>query len=355
MVQLFGTGFEMGSLNVMDTLVKSPTLQTDVKRTGVYAVQATGTAGAGGYVQVPETNALWLGVGIYPTAEAGTGLGSVANVIGVKMASGVLVCGLGFAPGSTTLMVYLRQSGAYDYSVIGYGPTLELNKWYYVELGVSATTVGEWTTFSAKAYVDGVLVVDDGDATAFVDAGKWLYAGWGKLSSVTFDAAQRGVVGYYDDFKVNDTTGTYNAGRVGRGGFHWLPVVGVGASSQFTPSDGEADNYEMVDEVPADEDTSYVSTTTEGMIDTYEIEVPEGVTGAVSSAVWWALPKIIEAGGGNIAPVLRIGGANYVADQKGVDTTYRYVRHVYDINPATGQPWTLPEVAAIEIGQKSIS
>ena len=350
MAHLFGTGVEMGSLTVFGSLRDSPSLNTSTVRTGVYSMYAPATGGA--IVTVPYCSALQLGVGVYPTANASTGSGMVANIVGIQNIEGVLVVGAGFDPGTNALIAFLVQDGAYNYSVIGYGPLMPLNNWYYVELVASAVTVGDVTTVTVAVYLDGVQVISGSDNTTVNNAGYWLYTGFGRCGG-SFNASQRSVVGFYDDFKVNDTNGVFNSGRVGRGGFHWVPVTGVGAVTEFTPSI-EADNYTMVDEVPANDDTDYVFTDAANQIDTYKVTIPEGAIGNVSSAIWWAQARTIESGGGNIAPVLRIDGINHVAGQKGLDVTYRYVGHVYSVNPATSQPWTLDDLAGIEVGQKSI-
>ena len=75
---------------------------------------------------------------------------------------------------------------------------------------------------------------------------------------------------YYDDIAVNDTQGATNNSWPPTARIAGLVPNGDGAYSQWSPSPGTGEsNYEDVDEIPGDSDTTYVAAPTGALRDTY--------------------------------------------------------------------------------------
>jgi hypothetical protein len=154
----------------------------------------------------------------------------------------------------------------------------------------------------------------------------------------------------YDDFYLSD----------GSGAAPWNDLLGdcrvevgmptaEGAVSDWAPLSG-TNNADMVKEIPADNDTSYVSSLTPGHTDTYD--VPDSpVAGSDPSAVQVSLfTRKEEAGLCNLAAVARIGSTNYPVPVINPGGTYSYRMALFQTNPATGLAWTEAEYNAAQFG-----
>lgn len=345
MAQIGGSGFESGVLPAWTTF-HTPTIRSDQRRTGTYSVQCTASQGQRFSHPTPLSE-VYMGVGVSPSA-----LGSLYGhtFLGALNTDNNIVFGVGFENDGSILTAMLTVPGDYDYTVLGYGPSLELNTWHFIEV---RARIADAPGGICQVLLNGVEVINfTGDTLRIARGDQLVSFGYGKVCATSSNPMRSGVAGRYDDFTVNDTTGGVNNGHVGRGGYWWIPVTGAGAQVQCAPSAGA--NWQCVDEVPPNNDADYVSTGTPDQIDTHALTLPAGISGSVVSATWSARARTLEAGGGNIAPVLRIGGANRVSGVQGLDTSYRNVTQVYDTNPVTGLPWTLEQIASIELGYQSI-
>jgi len=339
MSRLVSVGFETGR-NPM-TPKGSPSVVSGNARTGTYALQVNGLW-TGAYVNLGATyTELYSRVAFRPSSYQASLPNSIlwfANSDGENMLAAA------FVAGSSTLAIY-RVDGLHALTQLGTGSSLSLNTWYVIELHVLlADSEGVM-----QVKLDGVVDIDfTGDTLGNYTPANFQYVG---ISASSFPGGDfyesRGL---FDDFAVNDTSGSVNNSWCGRGGIYPALVSGAGDLSQFTPSAGN--NYECVDEVPPNDDTDYVATATEGNIDTYAIDVPD-VSGGVPVVTLWHYAKLDEAGAGNITQLLRTNSVNYEGDLKGLDTSYKHVYHAWEQNPATGQAWTLEALESFQIGQKA--
>ena len=128
-----------------------------------------------------------------------------------------------------------------------------------------------------------------------------------------------------------------------------------GASTGWTPSAVGGDNWDMTNDRPAsDGDGTYVTTTAAGTQDSYHFEdVPSG--SEIKAVHWNLLARKVEEGSVVVAPLYH-EGTDFVGPSQGVASTVydRYLTQPYDINPATGAPWTAAEVNAGIWGVKKV-
>lgn len=118
---------------------------------------------------------------------------------------------------------------------------------------------------------------------------------------------------------------------------------------QFAPSTG-TDAAAMVDEVPPDDDSSYIESETVGHQQTFTIPAlgytPETVHGVTLRCQW----KKTDAGARTLAPIVRSGGTDYVGSGVGGSTGYAETRTLYVEDPDTTAAWDQAGIEAAEYG-----
>lgn len=216
--------------------------------------------------------------------------------------------------------------------------------WYRLELKVTLATAA---TGSFEMRVNGVSVLTQSTivtARAHAQLMFSLYSGAG------------GAEAWHDDVYVCDTTGAVNNDFLGD-----IMVVDEtpnqdGIYQEWTPLSG-TDHFAMVDEIPPDGNTSYVSDGTIGHRDTYKYPS----TGVPAGSQLVALQVNIDAekdvaGTRIIAPLVRQAGAG--ADFVGTDISlsqdpaYAIFHQVFDVNPVSGAAWAVADLTAAEFGQQ---
>jgi hypothetical protein len=127
---------------------------------------------------------------------------------------------------------------------------------------------------------------------------------------------------------------------------------GAGAHSAWTPN-GATPNYACVDETTADGDTTYVSDSTPGDIDTYafaDVDASATVYGVQTNLY----ARKDDAGTRQIAPVVRQSGTDYVGTTVTLGSSYSFYSQIYNQDP-TAADWTAAHVNADEFGVKEIA
>jgi len=106
-----------------------------------------------------------------------------------------------------------------------------------------------------------------------------------------------------------------------------------------------------VDEVTADEDTTYVYTTATAALDTYNIPDHSVGSGAINSVTVYIRSRGTKADKHEVQTVLRTHGTNYFGTlEANIPDTYADYFTVYTTNPYTTDNWTWDEIDAMEIG-----
>ncbi len=156
-----------------------------------------------------------------------------------------------------------------------------------------------------------------------------------------------GVVGYFDDLYICDSTGSapYNT-FLGDVRVHTIVPDGAGSSTQLTPSTGA--NYTTVDELPYSA-TDYVYGTA-GQTDLYTASNLPGGTGVIYGVQTSAIVKKTDAGNISARPALKSGASTYYGSSVSIGTSDQVVLRTDQVNPATSAAWTSSEVNGIEIG-----
>ena len=269
---------------------------------------------------------------------------SSANPLYAIFDSATVQCSLRVnADGSVSVL-----RGGYTGTVLGTSSAgvISIGAYSYVELKVVLST----TTGSYEVRVNNTLVLSGSGAntagastTAWTEARIGAIVGTRHLQTGTWD---------FDDVYIADGSGSTNNDFLGPIRVIALLPDGDGASSDFTPSEGE-DNYAMVNEASADGDTTYVSATNAGDHDTYTFE-DLAVNGTVKAVQTNLIVRSDAAGAETIAPVIRVGSTDYDGTTVGVTTTYADSREIFETSPATGVAWTPAEINGAEFGIKLV-
>lgn len=226
------------------------------------------------------------------------------------------------------------------------GFLLQPRRAYYIEVRVViSSTAGVF-----QVWVDEILRIDlqgvntQQQSVAYIDR-----VGWGGGNAFR-----------WDDPYVLDTSGSVNNTRLGDIACQGLLPNAPGASTQWARGGTDSGaNWSQVDDVPPNDGTDYVHTSTAGAYDLYEIENVADELSAVKGVVVAARGWKVEAGAAGIEL-----GARYDTDGDGtadatswgptdpLSTTPAYHKRVLDQQP-DGTPWTKGKVDALQIGVRA--
>jgi hypothetical protein len=130
---------------------------------------------------------------------------------------------------------------------------------------------------------------------------------------------------------------------------------GAGAASGFTPN-GEATNWECVDEVFQDFDTTHNSGSGSGTRDSFPVtalssQINSGSTVHAVKVRCMASASAAE----QIRPYLLISGTRYYGTAfSPPSSSYAYTEYIWETNPDTAGAWTVAAIDALEIGYEIV-
>lgn len=228
-----------------------------------------------------------------------------------------------------------------DYSphiIVGSGiARLQNQTWYVIELRIkSHNTIG-----AIEVRVDGITDISFSGCTA--PAGGYNYSD--RMGWYAFD-------GYFiDDVVVNDTTGSNNNSWPNQMKIVLLKPNSEGDYSQWDKEGGLL-GYDNVNNVPSDPST-YVYSTTSNEREMYHLEsVPDEALeiAVVRSSAW------TNRASKNLSQIIyevKTGGSIYSSPGQNLYLSPHHISYAWDVNPDTGNPWTVYEVNNMQGGFKS--
>ena len=213
--------------------------------------------------------------------------------------------------------------------------------WHFYEIKLTLTTA---TTSTVEVRLDGVTVLTiTGVATA---------ASTGDVTSLSIQGMGFGsAASYWDDMYICNTSGSVANDFLGDCTVKVLVPTAAGDTTQWTPSTGS--NYTTVDEIPANS-TDYVSDSTSGHRDLYNITDLTGVIGAVYGVREKIFCQKMDAGLAGLKPVIK---ENSVVT---VDTSASPPSGGYGgvfgslktVRPSDSAAWTVTDINNLQIGQE---
>lgn len=161
---------------------------------------------------------------------------------------------------------------------------------------------------------------------------------------------------YWDDLYVNDNSGVVNNGFDGDQRAICVYPAGAGSSTQWSLF-GAATNWQCVNEDPPDDDTTYNSAATSGLVDLYT------TTALANSAQIVSIPRVQsvldcktdDGGSATVARCFGSGGAPNVGSSIAIGSGYNMAIQTDGINPLTSAAWVPADFSSLEIGAKRVS
>lgn len=143
---------------------------------------------------------------------------------------------------------------------------------------------------------------------------------------------------YVDDLILWDTSGTYNNDFVGDlKVFTDMPNADT-ADKDWTPLSGSA-TYPMIDEIPADGDTSYIESITTGDKSGVTFPALDAAVTSVAAVLFYAKTRKTDAGTANAQVSVVSGGVAQAGADNPITTQYTYRWDVFEVDPNTAAPW----------------
>lgn len=212
--------------------------------------------------------------------------------------------------------------------------------WFYIEMKTLIAVAG-----TVEVRVNGVTVLSfsgnttiSGNATANT---LWLVGYIGDYNELF----------YYDDLYLCDGSGATNNDFLGDCRVEALFPSGAGATAAWTRGGTDSGaNWSQVDEATPNNDTDYNKSNTIGQTDTYAMTDLVSATGIIYGVQKMNYVRKDNAGGRSVAPVLCIGGTDYVGAATSIGDSYVYTREIEEISPSTLAAFTISEVNALETG-----
>ena len=211
-------------------------------------------------------------------------------------------------------------------------------QWYYVEFKATIDA----TNGSYEVRLNGATILSATGVNTQNTANAWAdEVGFGG------DGTTEG-----DDFYICDGTGAKNNDFLGDVEVVTLMPAGAGNYSMYTPSAGA--NWENVDEIPADGDTTYNASSTAGDKDTFAVDT-YSATGTPLAVQVNMMHRKDDAGSRTARLVLRSGAADYAGANETVLDTYKVAFSVWETDPADSADWTTAKINAAEYGYETVA
>lgn len=239
-----------------------------------------------------------------------------------------------------TNKLQVRNSGG---TVIATGTTgILTNTWYYIELGpVIAGASG-----SIEVRLNGV--------SGEIPAATGNFGSTG-IDNVGFGTTNTGNNADFDDIYVCDNTGAMNNGFLGDVRVATIMPNADGAHTAWTPTGGGS-HFSQVDEITGtfpDGDTTYVSDSTPGDIDSYAFDDIDG--GATVYGIQKAAyVRKDDAAVRQVAFVTRQSAVDHVGATFTLGATYAFITEIDEQDP-TPANWTPTTINGDEWGMKEIA
>ena len=334
MTRLFSEGFEMGDLLAFENYsLNAGGLTGEETRSGNYALQCFGVTSGSSYVEksIDAKSEIYVRMGFYK-AETITSYWQL-NIYN-----------------DTTFMGSVRYSAS-DEEIWAYVGASKVDTesfildpgWHLIEARFKVD--GSSGVFSCK--IDGTLIQEYTGDTLDVEStiNKVMFWAHGQYS---------GHYSYIDDLAINDTNGASDNEWCGDGHIIAMTPNDDGDNIDFSGSDGDSvDNYALVDDIPADDDTTYVTGASVNDYDLYEFTASSLPAEQIITRVWVeATAK--DADTGDISFLVKSGTTTEEdASDQTLTTSYaRYKSDEHLLNPDDSASWQESDLDAIQAGIK---
>lgn len=330
MARLWMSGLEAGHMGVFDSYTGA-SISTEQARTGARSLKISSVTDEVSATLPVHAYEIYCRFAVRPDLADGRVLMVLKDSAGDKQITILL---------NRYIPAIQVKRGSYTGTILATGGYLRKDKWNCIEFRLLISTSGG----TIQLRINGTQVINFiGNTQATANANV--------RSFQIGESVGLSVTGYYDDFAFNDLLGAVNNSWVGRGGVNAIFPIGVGVSTDLDlyPDSGEA-NWQDVDDVPPEEDATYVF---DDVIDEHDTYVASDLAfgGTISAIQWLARARSGLDDTPNVARVLRINATDYQGEDIPVGLWYGYCTEILDRDPNAGPgAWTKTVVDAMEIG-----
>lgn len=217
--------------------------------------------------------------------------------------------------------------------------------WHYLEIDVTVHN----TTGAVACWLDGVQIINSSGLNTRASSNN-------SVNQVTIgEIRNSSASNTFDDMYVLDGTGSSLNSVLGDTRIITIMPAATGDFSQFTPV-GDSPNWKCVDEIPADDDTTYVSDGTVNDRDSYGYESIATNGANPNFVVPWARVKKDDAGSHTVQLSVRNGGVDAFSSSISVPSSYTYINgSAFTTNPNGGGVWDQTGVNGTQFGLKIIT
>lgn len=153
----------------------------------------------------------------------------------------------------------------------------------------------------------------------------------------------------YDDVYITDTAAKLGECRVET----LVPSADTG-DKDWTASTG-SDNYAVVDELPSNADTDYVSSATPGDVDLYALTDLSASPVSIKAVKATVVARKDDVTTREVRTKLKSGGTTSDGATRGVGTSYAPYSDIYEVDPDTTSAWTPTNVNALQAGMEVVT
>jgi hypothetical protein len=218
------------------------------------------------------------------------------------------------------------------------GALSSVKGWHYLEFRATMSSSGE-----VEVRVNGVqklllTSVDTTESANNVVNGFALSRG---LSSSAFSG--------FDDVYVLDTTGSSPFDDF-LGDIRIIELLpnAAGDSTQWTPNAGA--NWDRNDDVTQDGDTTYVSSSTDGDEDLYNLTLPDSAATTIRAAKFMVTARKTDPGARDIEVLCKSGTTTDASAPQTMTEVYVEYTNTYTQNPDTSADWTISDLNDLQAG-----
>ena len=221
------------------------------------------------------------------------------------------------------------------------------------QLGTFDWPINAWTHFSIKWKADnaaaGTFDVFVNGVNVFTFAGDTINSGSATANAFRFGAGNTMDM-FYDDIFICDDTGAapFNDILADRRIDLIMPDA-AGDSTQWAVT-GAASNFDAVNEIPADDDTSYVEDAVSAQLDLYNMaSLPSGIS-TIDGVQVTALARNPDGGSSGLILKVKTGAVEADSATFAPPTNYKYFADIFLVDPDTTVAWTVSGVNGMQAG-----
>ena len=230
--------------------------------------------------------------------------------------------------------------------------SLTLDAWHHIDVRVVASTT---TTGTLEVWVDGARVINaTGVRTAQTTASMGSFSLGMTNAPTSQGTGHTADYHAFDDLRVNDTTGSVNAGRCGDESILLMVPTGAGDLTQLSRGGTDSGaNWSQVDEVPPGSGTDYVTGATVGFTDLYNLT--DVTVSTVSALSVWAQIANPGVGGGSVYLPTKSPAGQSDGSAFALTAAWTIVGRLLETDPADGLAWSQAKITALQAGCKIAS